>query len=95
MNSLKTPTILTPSSDLVTQLQRLRLLRTAESLDDLLARAATQHWSPRQLLEEVARTETQDLAAAAWNAVWPRPAWAASNPWRTSNGAGPRKSIAP
>ena len=62
MNSLKTPTILTPSSDLVTQLERLRLLRTAESLDDLLARAATQHWSPRQLLEEVARTESQDLA---------------------------------
>ena len=62
MNSLKTPTNLTPSSDLVTQLRRLRLLRTAESLDDLLARASTQHWSPRQLLEEVARTETQDLA---------------------------------
>ena len=62
MNSPKTPTILTPSSDLVTQLRRLRLLRTAESLDDLLARASTQHWSPRQLLEEVARTETQDLA---------------------------------
>jgi len=62
MNSLRTPTNLTPSSDLVTQLRRLRLLRTAESLDDLLARASTQHWSPRQLLEEVARTETQDLA---------------------------------
>jgi len=62
MNSLKTPTILTPSSDLVTQLQRLRLLRTAESLDDLLARAATQHWSPRQLLEEIARSETEAAA---------------------------------
>ena len=62
MNSPKLPTSLTPSSDLVTQLRRLRLLRTAESLDDLLARASTQHWSPRQLLEEVARTEPQDLA---------------------------------
>jgi hypothetical protein len=40
MNSPKIPTTLTPSSDLVTQLRRLRLLRTAESLDDLLARAS-------------------------------------------------------
>jgi hypothetical protein len=62
MNSPKTPKTLTPSNDLVAQLQRLRLLRTADALDDLLARAATQRWSPRQLLEEVARAETQDLA---------------------------------
>jgi DNA replication protein DnaC len=62
MNSPKTPKTLTPSNDLVAQLQRLRLLRTADALDDLLARAATQRWSPRQLLQEVARAETQDLA---------------------------------
>ena len=62
MNSPKTPKTLSPNNDLVAQLQRLGLLLTADSLDDLLARAATQRWSPRQLLEEVARAETQDLA---------------------------------
>ena len=62
MNSPKTPKTLSPNNDLVAHLQRLGLTLTAHSLDDLLARAATQRWSPRQLLEEVARTETQDLA---------------------------------
>jgi DNA replication protein DnaC len=33
-----------------------------QGLDDLLARAATQRWSPHQLLEEIARSETEDLA---------------------------------
>jgi DNA replication protein DnaC len=44
------------------QLKRLDLLVTAQGLDNLLARASTQRWSPRQLLEEVARSETTDLA---------------------------------
>ena len=50
------------NDDLTAQLQRLDLRVTAQDLDDLLTRATTQHWSPRQLLEEVARSETQDLA---------------------------------
>src|SRR5215831_10274355 len=63
MNSPKTPKKSpNPNDDLAGQLQQLGLVVTAESLDDLLARASTQHWSPRQLLEEVARSETQDLA---------------------------------
>ncbi len=63
MNSPKTPkTSPSPNDDLAAQLQQLGLVLTADSLDDLLARASTQHWSPRQLLEEVARSETQDLA---------------------------------
>ena len=62
MNSPKTPKTLTPNDDLVAQLERLGLLSTAQSLDDVLARAATQRWSPRQLLEEIARSETADLA---------------------------------
>jgi DNA replication protein DnaC len=63
MISPKTPKkILTPSSDLVAQLKQLGLVLTADSLDDLVARAATGRWSPRQLLEEVARSETEAAA---------------------------------
>lgn len=51
-----------PNNDLVAGLKQLNLLLTADSLDDLLARAATGRWSPRQLLEEIARSEIQDLA---------------------------------
>ena len=51
-----------PTNDLVAQLKQLGLILTADSLDDLVARAATGRWSPRQLLEEIARSET---AAAA------------------------------
>ncbi len=51
-----------PSNDLAAQLKQLGLVLTADSLDDVLARAATQRWSPRQLLEEIARSETADLA---------------------------------
>jgi DNA replication protein DnaC len=51
-----------PSNDLVAQLQQLGLVLTAELLDDLAARAATGRWSPRQLLEEIARSETEAAA---------------------------------
>jgi len=34
----------------------------ADNFSQVPTRASTQHWSPRQLLEEVARSETQDLA---------------------------------
>jgi DNA replication protein DnaC len=63
MISPKTPKkIPTPSSDLVAQLKQLGLVLTADSLDDLLARASTGRWSPRQLLEEIARSETEAAA---------------------------------
>ena len=63
MNSLKTLSK-TPNlnNDLAAQLRHLDLLVTAQTLDDLLARASTQRWSPRQLLEEIARSEIADLA---------------------------------
>ena len=51
-----------PNPDLVAELKQLNLVRTADSLDDLLARAATGRWSPRQLREEIARSQIQDLA---------------------------------
>ncbi len=61
MSSPKTPKK-NPNDELAQQLQQLNLLLTADSLDDLLARALTGRWSPRQLLEEIARSEIQDLA---------------------------------
>ncbi len=59
MNSPKTPT---PNDDLKPQLQLLGLALTAQGLEDLVSRATVQRWSPRQLLEEIARSETADLA---------------------------------
>jgi DNA replication protein DnaC len=46
-----------PKTELAEQLRALGLLRTAEDLDDFLARATKQRWSPRVLLEELARQE--------------------------------------
>jgi DNA replication protein DnaC len=59
MNSPKIPT---PNDNLKTQLQHLGLALTAQGLEDLVSRATAQRWSPRQLLEEIARSETADLA---------------------------------
>lgn len=44
------------------QLLRLGLGAAARSLDDLLARAATQRWSPRVLIEALAGLEAEDRA---------------------------------
>lgn len=58
MNSATTMT-----NDLSGQLSRIGLRATSEGLDDLLARAVKQKWSPRQLLEEIARSEVSARAA--------------------------------
>lgn len=47
----------TTPNDLPAQLLRIGLRATSEGLDDLLSRAIKQKWSPRQLLEEIARSE--------------------------------------
>ncbi|QQS45168.1 MAG: ATP-binding protein [Acidobacteriota bacterium] len=54
---------MTTTNELPQQLLRIGLRATSEGLDDLLARAVKQRWSPRQLLEEIARTETAEKAA--------------------------------
>jgi DNA replication protein DnaC len=51
-----------PNDDLAAQLNHLGLLVTAQGLNDLVARATTGRWSPRQLLEQIARSETEDRA---------------------------------
>jgi DNA replication protein DnaC len=53
----------TTNNDLPDTLLRLGLRATAQGLDDLLARAIKQKWSPRQLLEEIARSEVAEKAA--------------------------------
>jgi len=50
-------------NDLPAQLRRIGLHAAASGLDDLLARAVKQKWSPRQLLEELARAERAEKAA--------------------------------
>lgn len=54
---------LTMENDLPAQLRRIGLHAAASGLDDLLARAVKQKWSPRQLLEELARAERAEKAA--------------------------------
>lgn len=52
----RTPTTM-PRTELAERLHALRLSRTADDLDDFLARATKQRWSPHVLLEELARQE--------------------------------------
>jgi DNA replication protein DnaC len=52
----------TPKTDLGSQLRQLGLKATADSLNDVLARATKLRWSPHMLLEELSRIELQDRA---------------------------------
>src|SRR5262249_47461157 len=58
MNSLQTM-----NNDLTGQLRQLGLARTARELDDLIARATKQQWSPLQLIEAIAKSEAADRAS--------------------------------
>jgi DNA replication protein DnaC len=56
----KTPNATKPKAkktELADDLAALRLTRTAEDLDDFIARATKRRWSPRVILEELAREE--------------------------------------
>ena len=50
------------TTDLSQHLNRLGLCVTASTLDDFIARAVKLQWSPRMLLEEIVRAESQDRA---------------------------------
>jgi DNA replication protein DnaC len=56
---VKTPML---NEDLASRLKQIGLTLTAQVLDDLVSRATTGRWSPRQLLEEIARSEAADQA---------------------------------
>ena len=60
--SSPTPTTTTPSNSLPAQLEQIGLHVVAGELDDFLARATKQRWSPRQMLERLAQTEAAERA---------------------------------
>ena len=52
----------TPTSSLSAQLEQIGLHTMATGVDDFLARATKQRWSPRQILEHLAQTEAAERA---------------------------------
>jgi len=56
------PSLPTLPTTLSSQLRRLGLTRVAEDLNDLLARAAKDRWTPVALLEALTATELEDRA---------------------------------
>src|SRR6516164_1817980 len=52
----------TPSNSLPAQLEQIGLHAVASNVDDFLARATKQRWSPRQILEHLAQTEAAQRA---------------------------------
>src|SRR5437867_39380 len=61
MNS-RTRTTTTPSNSLAAQLEQIGLHALAGEVDDFLARATKQRWSPRQILEHLAQSEAAERA---------------------------------
>jgi DNA replication protein DnaC len=52
----------TPSNSLPAQLEQIGLHTLAAEVNDFLARATKQRWSPRQILEHLAQTEAAERA---------------------------------
>ena len=52
----------TPSNSLPAQLEQIGLHALAAEVDDFLARATKQRWSPRQILEHLTQTEAAERA---------------------------------
>ena len=52
----------TPSSSLPALLEQIGLHALAAEVNDFLARATKQRWSPRQILEHLAQTEATERA---------------------------------
>jgi DNA replication protein DnaC len=52
----------TPSSSLPAQLEQIGLHAVAAEVDDFLARATKQRWSPRQILEHLVQAEVAERA---------------------------------
>ena len=57
-----TTTTPNPNPNLREQLERIGLTAVAPQLDDILAHASKQRWSPRQLLEQLAQIEVAERA---------------------------------
>jgi len=54
------PTTKIPTSNLISQLDKIGLRTISRNLDDFVARATTGRWSPRILLEQLSQIETDD-----------------------------------
>lgn len=54
---MSSPETTTPSGNLHRQLERIGLRAISENLDDFIARATKERWSPHMLLEELLRAE--------------------------------------
>jgi hypothetical protein len=72
-----TTTTPNPNPNLREQLERIGLTAVAKQLDDILAHASKQRWSPRQLLEQLAQIEVAERAHRKEAAKRPRdaPGW--------------------
>ncbi len=53
----------TASNSLSAQLRQIGLRALPADLDDFLARATKNRWSPQQLIEQLVRAETEESAA--------------------------------
>jgi len=60
--SSPTDATMNPNDNLHEQLERIGLRTVATQLNDVLANAARQRWSPRQLLEQLAQIEVAERA---------------------------------
>jgi DNA replication protein DnaC len=60
--NLPTGAMTMPSNNLARQLEQIGLCAVPAGLDDFLARAAKQRWSPRQILEHLVQTESAERA---------------------------------
>ena len=60
--SSPTRTMTNPSNSLPAQLEQIGLHALASGVDDFLARATKQRWSPRQILEHLAQGEATERA---------------------------------
>jgi DNA replication protein DnaC len=60
--SSPTRAMTTPTNSLPAQLEQIGLHALSAGVDDFLARATRQRWSPRQILEQLAQTEAAERA---------------------------------
>ena len=85
---------MTPSNSLPAQLEQIGLHAVAGEVDDLLARATKQRWSPRQILEHLAQAEAAERVHRSLERRLRLSEIRSSSPWPTSIGPGPPRSNA-
>jgi hypothetical protein len=87
-------TTTTPSHSLPAQLEQIGLHAVAAEVDDFLARATKQRWSPRQILEYLAQAEVAERAHRSLGSGCASPRARSLSPWPISIGPGPPRSNA-